>query len=276
LQKINLLVTLDQNYILPLKVMLSSIFSNHVNVAFDVYMVYSDIPPQQIEEISEWVRQGGSNLIPVEMDNDLFSDAPISGRYTKAMYYRLLAYEILPENLDRILYLDPDILVINPLDSLYETDLTGYLFAAASHTALTQVTSRINRLRLNTYDMPEYYNSGVLLMNLALQRNEMNSKDIFFYVQKNKNKLILPDQDILNGLYWDRIKPLDDSIYNFDARKSNIYYLLSSGLKDVDWIMDHTVILHFCGRQKPWNKGYVNKFSVLYKHYQKQLFRNDG
>lgn len=274
MQRINLLVTLDQNYILPLKVMLSSIFANHINTVFDVYMAYSDIPPQQTEEISEWVRQKGSNLIPIEMDDGLFSDAPISNRYTKAMYYRLLAYELLPENLDRILYLDPDILVINPLDSLYETDLTGYLFAAASHTALTQVTSRINRLRLNTYDMPEYYNSGVLLMNLTLQRNEMNAEDIFSYVQKNKNKLILPDQDILNGLYWDRIKPLDDSICNFDARKSNIYYLLSSGLKDVDWIMDHTVILHFCGRQKPWNKGYANKFSVLYKHYQKQLFRN--
>lgn len=269
-------MTLDQNYILPLKVMLSSIFVNHVNAVFGVYMVYSGILPRQIKEISEWVRQHGSELIPIEMDSDAFSDAPISGRYTKAMYYRLLAYEILPEDVDRILYLDPDILVINPLDSLYETDLTGYLFAAASHTALTQVTSRINRLRLNTYDMPEYYNSGVLLMNLTLQRRELHAEDIFSYVRENKSKLILPDQDILNGLYWNRIKPLDDSIYNFDARKSNIYYLLSSGLKDVDWIMDHTVILHFCGRQKPWNKGYANKFSVLYKHYQKLLFTNNG
>lgn len=275
MQIMNLLVTLDQNYILPLKVMLSSIFANHVHTAFNIYMIYSDIPPQQVEEISEWIRQNGSNLIPVEMDNDVFSDAPIIGHYTKAMYYRLLACEILPKNLDRILYLDPDILVINSLDSLYDTDITGYLFAAASHAALTQFTSRINRLRLNTYDMPEYYNSGVLLMNLTLQRSDMNAEDIFSYVQKNKSKLILPDQDILNGLYWDRIKPLDDSLYNFDARKSNIYYLLSSGLKDVDWIMDHTVILHFCGRQKPWNKGYVNKFTVLYKHYQKQLFKND-
>jgi lipopolysaccharide biosynthesis glycosyltransferase len=52
------------------------------------------------------------------------------------MYYRLLAYKFLPPDLERILYLDPDILVINPIRELYETDIDGYLYAAAYHDML--------------------------------------------------------------------------------------------------------------------------------------------
>jgi len=53
------------------------------------------------------------------------------------MYYRLLAFKFLPEELDRILYLDPDILVINPIDELYNMDIDNYLYAAAYHNIIT-------------------------------------------------------------------------------------------------------------------------------------------
>ena len=31
--------------------------------------------------------------------------------------------------------------------------------------------------------------------------------------------------------------------------------------------MEHTAILHFCGKAKPWKPGYVYRFGVLYHHY---------
>jgi lipopolysaccharide biosynthesis glycosyltransferase len=148
-----------------------------------------------------------------------------------------------------------------------------YLFGAASHTALTPMTRQLNRVRLNAYDTEGYYNSGVLLMNLALQRQRLRAGDIFDYAERHRKKLILPDQDILNLMFWDSILPLDDSLYNFDARKSRVHYVVSSGVKDIDWVLANTVILHFCGRKKPWHKGYANRFEVLYKHYQHKAQR---
>lgn len=50
------------------------------------------------------------------------------------MYYRLLAGTILPPELHRILYLNPDILVINPIHVLWQTDLKGHLFTATAQT----------------------------------------------------------------------------------------------------------------------------------------------
>ena len=193
----------------------------------------------------------------------------MTDRYPQEMYYRLLAARFLPEELKRVLYLDPDTLVINSLLPLWELELDGHLFAAAAHTGKTEIANNVNRFRLGTEG--DYYNSGVLLMDLERCRNEIHTEELFDYVSNHGDELILPDQDILNGLYGTRILGVDDSVWNYDARRYDRYWLGSHGEKDMDWVMDHTVFLHFCGKNKPWSRGYEGHFSALYKHYQRLL-----
>ena len=181
------------------------------------------------------------------------------------MYYRLLAARLLPDTLDRVLYLDPDILVINPLRPLWETDLQGNLFAAAAHTGMTELANGVNRVRLGSEG--DYYNSGVLLMDLAAGRREIHPDELFAYVAEHGKELLLPDQDLLNALYSQRILPLEDALWNYDARNYNNYLLRSGGVYRVRWVMEHTAILHFCGKAKPWKPGYLYRFGVLYQHY---------
>ena len=186
------------------------------------------------------------------------------------MYYRLLSAQVLPEKLDRVLYLDPDVLVINPVRPLYDTDLEGNLMAAATHTGLLAgITDPVNRVRLENYEAEAYYNSGVLLMDLEAMRREVRPSDIFDYAREHADILLLPDQDILNGLYGARILGVDDSLWNYDARRFDRYRLVSQGEKDMDWVAEHTAILHFCGKRKPWNRSYQGRFAALYKHYQR-------
>ena len=70
-------------------------------------------------------------------------------------------------------------------------------------------------------------------------------------------------------MYGNRILELDDYIWNYDARRYNIYLLLSSGAADLEWVIRNTAILHFCGRSKPWKPGYLYRFGVLYRHYMR-------
>ena len=70
--------------------------------------------------------------------------------YPKEMYFRLLSSKILPPDLHRIIYLDPDILVINSIVPLWELDLEGKMFAASVHEGLTDIMSSINNIRLGT------------------------------------------------------------------------------------------------------------------------------
>lgn len=263
----NILVTLNSTYVKPLKVMLKSLFINNQEERFSIYLMHSSLTDEELDDLNNFITFHGSQLVIVKIDDGYFKNAPVLLHYTKEMYYRLLAFKFLPQNLDRVLYLDPDILVINSIKELYDMDIKDYLYAAAYHDILS--FKEINKLRLNSYQINAYYNSGVLLMNLDLQRQLIDEQSIYKFVEKNRSKLIMPDQDILNALYAKKIKSLDEKLYNYDAKYYSYYKIMSNGVWDMDNVIRKTVILHFCGKKKPWKKNYSGKFHSLYKHYEK-------
>ena len=269
---ISLLTTLDQNYLPQLQVMLTSLSVNNPGESFSLYLIHSGIPEEALSGVRQQCEAYGYLFSPIEVDDSLFRNAPVTRQYPKEMYYRLLAPFLLPGEIKRILYLDPDILVINPLRPLWETDMEGRLFAAAAHTGKTELVNSVNKLRLGTGQ--DYYNSGVLLMDLKAGRQDISPKEVYNFVEQHRRELLLPDQDILNVLYGERILPLEDVLWNYDARNYSSYILRSGGLWDMEWVMEHTAILHFCGKEKPWKPNYRRRFGVLYRHYM-QLTRRE-
>mgnify|MGYP001852158354 FL=1 len=269
---IRLLFALDANYLPQLRVLLTSVALNNPGERFELYVMHSGLPESGLERLAEWSAKRGWAFSPVTVDEALFEGAPVTSTYPQEMYYRLLAGRLLPENVDRVLYLDPDILVINPLRALWETDLRGNMFAAAAHTGKTELANNVNRLRLGTDH--DYYNSGVLLMDLAACRREISTGELFDFVREHRRELVMPDQDLLNAMYGDSVLPVDDAVWNYDARNYNNYMLRSSGEQNSRWVMQNTSILHFCGKAKPWKPNYIYRFGVLYQHYERLAERD--
>lgn len=268
---IQLLVTIDKNYIAPFQTMLKSLIVNNPQDRFHVWLLHSRIPQEDLGPLMEYCNAQRVTLTAIQVDRTIFKDAPISKRYPQEMYYRLLAPLILPESVERILYLDPDILVINPVRPLWETQLEGCAFAAAAHSVVPDMVDDVNRIRLNTDHA--YFNTGVILMALDAVRKLVNTNDIFEYVRAHSAELLLPDQDVFNCLYGAYAKQLDDAVWNYDARRFSTYKLNSGGKYDMDWVMQNTVFLHFCGKQKPWKSSHSSRFSALYKHYMQLTYR---
>ena len=260
-----LLVTVDKNYIPPLQVMLTYLYMNNPGEDVEVYLLHSKLQEKELEPLEKQCGRLGYKFFPVKIEDSWFSQAPVTKQYPREMYYRLLAPCFLPQKLHRILYLDPDILVINSLKPLWETDMKGRLFAAAAHTGKTNLANNINQVRLGTTN--KYFNSGVLLINLDQGRKEILPEEIFRYAGEHAKELLLPDQDILNAVFGSRTLELDDYLWNYDARNYSTYLLRSGGVCDMDWVMGNTGILHFCGKTKPWQAGYIHRFGILYKHY---------
>ena len=260
-----LLVTVDKNYIPPLQVMLTSLYMNNPGEDVEMYLLHSRLQEKELEPLEKQCGRLGYKFFPVKIEDSWFSQAPVTKQYAREMYYRLLAPCFLPQKLHRILYLDPDILVINSLKPLWETDMKGRLFAAAAHTGKTNLANNINQVRLGTTH--KYFNSGVLLINLDQGRKEILPEEIFRYAGEHAKELLLPDQDILNAVFGSRTLELDDYLWNYDARNYSTYLLRSGGVCDMDWVMGNTGILHFCGKTKPWQAGYIHRFGILYKHY---------
>ena len=265
-----LLVTLDENYLPHLRVMLGSLLQNSPG-QYRVHLVYRRMPEEALRCLSRWLASRGCELAPRRAPEGLFADAPVTKRYPQEMYYRLLAGEILPPEVKTVLYLDPDILIINPLTPLWDLDCGDKVFAAAAHTGKTELANGINRIRLGTEG--KYFNSGVLRIDLTLARQRVRPEDIFRFVREHPEKLLLPDQDVLNSLCGGDIYEIDDTVWNYDARRYSSYLFRSGGVADTDWVMAHTAVLHFCGSAKPWKPRYPYRFGVLYQHYQ-QLERS--
>lgn len=78
-------------------------------------------------------------------------------------------------------------------------------------------------------------------------------------VQERMDTLLLPDQDVFNLLYGAHTLQVDN-IWNYDARYYSVYQLKIEGKCNIDWVMQNTVFLHFCEKQKPWKSKSSNYF----------------
>lgn len=262
---IHILVSFDAHYIPPFRTMLRSLTLNNPGETIHIWLLHSGLTGEELQDLEASCGAQGASFTPLELDRAIFRDAPVSRQYPQEMYYRLLAAQLLPPSLDRILYLDPDILVINPLRPLWETDLHTAAFAAAAHSWGPDVINDVNRYRLDTQH--NYYNTGVLLMDLPRAREIVKPDRIFAYVREHGEELLLPDQDVFNALYGAQTVEVDDRLWNYDVRYFAAYLVKSENVCDTGWVMANTAILHFCGKSKPWKKGYAKRFGVLYKHY---------
>jgi lipopolysaccharide biosynthesis glycosyltransferase len=82
---------------------------------------------------------------------------------------------------------------------------------------------------------------------------------------------MLPDQDILAGLFGGRLREVDAITYNLSDRYLHQYNRRTPLKIDLEWIRNNTVFIHYCGRNKPWRKGYAGILAPLYEEAKAAL-----
>lgn len=260
---VNLLFCVNQKMLWLMSTCLKSLLRSGGFEHYDAYVLHSDL-----EESTQWammrVFRGQVAFHFLGVPESLFADFPETGRYPKQIYYRLAAPLLLPAELDRILYLDVDLVVINSLRKFYETDFAGNFYVGCTHTR--EFLTKLNQARLKSEKAVAYINTGVLLMNLTALRGAIRLEEISEYVRGHEKALILPDQDILTALYGDKIKLADSLRYNLSDRVLTFYNAAHPHeRRDVSWVRQNTAIIHYCGRNKPWNQGYSGTLGVFYQ-----------
>ncbi len=260
----NILFTIDQRYVMPLTVCLTSIFENNPKVDYgdiNVYIMHSELLLDQVNVIQSLIKSYNQKLVLISVDEHYFSTAPVFS-WTKETYYRLLTGEYLPEELDRILYLDCDIIVNKPLKELYNTDLKNYFIGAVEETGKQDLLAQLG---LDTRG--QYFNTGVMLMNLNKCKDLLNYEKVSLYIKEMDGKIFKADEGILNIMFKNKIKTLD-LIYNnyivtdFNAKRVNRLFNL-----DDKKMMDETCIFHFF--TKPWNNLYPASCEKVWFEYLK-------
>lgn len=185
----------------------------------------------------------------------------VRGHFSAETYYRLVLPELLP-HYDKILYLDSDMVALCDVAPLYREDVEGYLLAAC-HDADTaglyngfephkkKYTDTVLKLK----EPYQYFQAGVLLMNLAEFRKRYTTEEILKFAVSEKWELL--DQDILNKLCEGHVKYVDMSwnvMVDYEGIRKNQIIALAP-----KWLYDSYLkarkeqkIIHYAGPQKPW------------------------
>ena len=256
----NFLLSANDNYIVPLTVCLTSILENHKEESLSIYILQSDFSEKNKKLLLDLSEKYKKNIYLIDVDHKYYNQVPTL-RWSKETYYRLLINETLPRDLDRIIYLDCDIIVNKNLNSLYNLNIDNFCIAA-----LPESNSEINRIRLGLSENGLYFQAGVLLINLIKSRDVINYEKSIDIINRLGVNMIAVDQDIINIVFDNNIKPINN-IYNdrdiTDFNNKKLYRFLN-------WLpkkeKETTKIFHFSSG-KPWNNLFSGSCEELWYKY---------
>jgi lipopolysaccharide biosynthesis glycosyltransferase len=172
--------------------------------------------------------------------------------FPKIIWYRCFLPELIPE-LDRIIYLDCDTLVTSSLQPLWDMPLDGYLAAAVQNLVDEKVRTRQRELGFG--DERPYFNSGVILMNLARMRAEDCTARLLDCSRTYGERSLWPDQDVLNHV----LGPQTLFLHPRWNTQNSFFYWPSArevfGTQRLQEALENPAILHFEGppEVKPWH-----------------------
>ncbi len=257
---VNLLVTIDRNYLSPLTVMLRSYIETNSGVETDLYIAHSSLDENDFAYLESSLKSSDIRIHSIQVTEHWFSDIPVLERLPEESFYRLLAFHILPENIDRCLYLDPDIIIRKSILPLYNLELGENYIAAAGH--LRGYRNYINKIRLGIKEQKRYINSGVMLMNLAKIRKEFSLESVLDCLEENVQRLLMGDQDMVNILFGRKTVFIEEQLYNLDER--TLRYFKQNEEWSQETVASETAIIHYDGKCKPWLDGYKGELDAFY------------
>lgn len=242
----------------------------------EVYLLGENICEQNKRFLESIAEKYGCLLHLIDspdLKNDL-SDV-ISRRWPLSAYIRLFAGELLPECVDRILYIDCDTIINRKLDILDEIDMGSRLFFGVKDCVSGSYKKNIG---LGKNDI--YINAGVLLMNLEELRKIPMGQKMRSFIETYRARITYADQDILNGIFSDRIGylPLSCNVMTIVAEYS--YKELCILRKPTDFYTEEEmiaavrdpVIIHYTTNMRtvrPWYSNTNHPYADLFDKYRK-------
>lgn len=244
---------IQYNYRIASSVLIKSLQDNNPKSHFDIYI----LTDCDLSKYFSKLETETCKIYVVIIDVKKIQDVDC-GRFGIGTLYRLLMDKYLPQHLEKVLYLDSDIIINGNIDELYDIQFDDDELVAAVECSISKKHLKNLGVKSN-----KIFNAGVILFNFTKACEfGVFSKACEYVIKGNTS---FNDQDALNSVLDGKVKYIEPKWnYEFFRAKRDLIFK-NTGHED-------KVIIHFTGRYKPWDFFDINPYSYLYNKYYEQVY----
>ena len=267
-----ILLASDDRFVQHCAVTMTSVMENNKEVTF--YLFTQGLTNDNVKLLEDLVGEYNCKLQVCVIDEKLTSTFPMpkgAGEHISiATYYRLFVEKVLPADIDRVIYMDCDIVVRGSLEAMWHTEIDGYALGVVYQGY--EFMHDADFVRLEIPKEKGYFNAGVLLMNLDYWRKHDVTNRLFDFIKYKYQTIKQHDQDTLNATLFNEVNPISYT-WNYLPQ----FFLAKKGLTFPDHV-DYSqkiepVVIHYVSVPKPWDWGCYNPYTKeYYKYLEKTPF----
>lgn len=251
---IHVALATDAGYVPYCAVAMLSIFDARGTLDVTVHLLLGDdVSAAACDQLAQLAESAGGAIEVHRIASGDLGPLPSVGRFGPVVWFRLLLPRLLVEQ-ERVLYLDVDVFVAHPLDELWRTDLGDAALGAVRN--IIEPVHRTRALALGLEDASEYFNSGVLLLDLEQVRRDDLMGRAGAVASERGGQSLWPDQDALNVAFsrrWRAVHPRWNCMNSL--RVWRLWADEAFGADVVAEALAEPAIVHFEGPalSKPWH-----------------------
>ena len=253
---------IDANYFRYVAITIVSILENNRDQCIHFHVLTENVTETVRNQFRELEKNYSTTIEFHLPDLGIFKDLyefSASSQYSPAIFTRLMIPATLRGIAETVLYLDADIICVGSIADLRKLDMHDQILAAVSDELETTVKNRCAALNIKS---GRYFNSGVMLINIANWLEADVTIQVFSVLKNSQRSFLHPDQDALNLVLGNTVVYIDER-WNL---RYNLEIMLRKGQAKV-WLGDG-VFLHFTGRVKPWLNWNLHESKELFLHFQ--------
>ncbi|MCP8861635.1 glycosyltransferase family 8 protein [Latilactobacillus curvatus] len=268
---INIIFAADENYGDQLLIAIKSVLT-HISpkTTINFFILDNELTPQTKHAVSKRVPRP-NQVEFIALNKQLFENCPESNHINKTAYYRILAPTLLlRKKIERVLYLDVDILVQTDLTPLYNTPLGTNIVGAVIDPGQALTLRRLGITPPQSNNI--YFNSGVMLIDTVRWNHASITERTFHFINHHADRLQFHDQDALNATLVGKVKLLHPK---WNVQNSLLFRKHAPINTEYAHLFDEAIanpaIVHFTTHEKPWNTLKSHPFLNQYQKELKQL-----
>ena len=277
--KINIVCAGNRNFIIPMKVMLKSLAVNtRKNV--EIFVLNKEWKgDDKIDFMETFSNNKNISIKFLDMESyECLNHFKTTKNIPIESYFRLFLPEVLPDNVEQIIYLDGDIIVEGDIEELWNIPIGEHALMAVSemfHEAhyVSSPLALHTFKKLNIPEKSKYFNAGVLKINIKKWKENNIAKRIIDYLIENKDEVLWHDQDGLNAVLWTDWGELPSEWNVMTALfREEDFARIDMSKETACYIMKNPKIIHYTNsKEKPWKETCTNPLKDRYFFYANMI-----